>query len=232
MPAVTIHDILAQFREEELHNRILGDRFERLICRYLELDPLFADRFSNIWMWNEWPKKGNTGDIGIDIVAEERATGDFCAIQCKFYLPEHTLSKDDIDSYLNALGDKRFTTGIIVSTTDKWGANAEKSLLNRDKPVNRLRVQDLDDTHVADVARAVGLAVQWQGTGSAVLNVGTGQNHSVMELLAAAAKSSTPILEHQAPHPADVPATLASIRAVGAELGWQPRIFFPNVPDS
>jgi len=63
MSATTIHDILAQFREEELHNRHLGDRFERLICRYLELDPLFSDRFSNVWMWNEWPRKGNTGDI-------------------------------------------------------------------------------------------------------------------------------------------------------------------------
>ncbi|MCU0777517.1 MAG: restriction endonuclease [Akkermansiaceae bacterium] len=146
--SLTIHDILAQFREEQLYNRHLGDRFERLICRYLELDPLFADRFSNVWMWNEWPQKGATGDIGIDIVAEERATGEFCGIQCKFYLPDQTLSKNDIDSFLNALGDKRFTSGIIVSTTDKWGSNAEKSLQNRDKPVNRLRVQDLDDSPV------------------------------------------------------------------------------------
>jgi predicted helicase len=144
----TIHDILAQFREEELHNRHLGDRFERLICRYLELDPIFADRFSNVWMWNEWPKKGTTGDIGIDIVAEERATGEFCGIQCKFYLPDHTLSAPDLDSYFAALGDARFSSGIIISTTDKWGANAEKRLLNPTKPVNRLRVQDLDDSPV------------------------------------------------------------------------------------
>jgi len=73
MSVSTIHDILAQFRDEELHNRHLGDRFERLICRYLELDPIFADLFSNVWMWNECPKKGATGDIGIDIVAEEVA---------------------------------------------------------------------------------------------------------------------------------------------------------------
>ena len=46
--------------------------------------------------------------------------------------------------------------------------------------------QRRDLTHVADVARAVGLAVQWQGPGSAVLNVGTGQNHSVMDMLATA----------------------------------------------
>jgi len=73
-PSTFIHDILAQFREEAISNRDLGDRFERLICRYLELDPLFADRFSNVWLWNEWPHKG---DIGIDLVAEERATGEF-----------------------------------------------------------------------------------------------------------------------------------------------------------
>jgi hypothetical protein len=33
-------------------------------------------------------------------------------------------------------------------------------------------------------------------------------------------------------HPEDVPETLASIRADGAELGWQPRIPFPNGPVS
>ena len=48
MSATTIHDILAQFREEELHNCHLGENFERLICRNPELDPLFADRFSNV----------------------------------------------------------------------------------------------------------------------------------------------------------------------------------------
>ena len=148
MSVSTIHDILAQFRDEELHNRHLGDRFERLICRYLELDPLFADRFSNVWMWNEWPKKGKSGDTGIDIVAEERATGEFCGIQCKFYLPENTLSAPDLDSYFAALGDARFSSGIIISTTDKWGPNAEKRLLNPTKPVNRLRVQDLDDSPI------------------------------------------------------------------------------------
>ena len=39
MPATraTIHTVLAQFREEATSNRDLGDRFERLLCRYLEL---------------------------------------------------------------------------------------------------------------------------------------------------------------------------------------------------
>ena len=113
---ITIHTILEEFREAATSNRDLGDRFERLICRYLELDPLYADRFSNVWMWNEWPQKGKVGDVGIDLVAQERATGEFCAIQCKFYLPDHTLSKEDIDSFFTASGKSIFTSSMIVST--------------------------------------------------------------------------------------------------------------------
>ncbi|MDD5263026.1 MAG: DEAD/DEAH box helicase family protein [Methylacidiphilales bacterium] len=144
----TIHDILEEFREAATSKRDLGDRFERLICRYLELDPLYADRFSDVWMWNEWPGKGNVGDVGIDLVAKERATGEFCAIQCKFYLPDHTLSKADIDSFFTAAGKEPFTSCMIVSTTDKWGKNAEDALANQSKPVIRLRVQDLDASPV------------------------------------------------------------------------------------
>jgi predicted helicase len=146
--SISIHDILDQFRKEALSNRELGDKFERLICRYLELDPLYADRFSNVWMWNEWPQKGNIGDIGVDLVAEERATGEICAIQCKFYLPDHYLDKGDIDSFFTTLGKKQFSSGIIVSTTDKWSSNAEHALSNQSKPISRLRVQDLDNSPV------------------------------------------------------------------------------------
>ena len=92
--------------------------------------------------------------------------------------------------------------------------------------------QRRDLTHVADVARAVELALRWRGPGSLVLNVGTGRNHSVMDMLDAARRTATPLVVHQAPHPADVPETLASITAAGVQIGWQPRIFFPDGADS
>lgn len=144
MAKSSIHDVLAQFREAATSNRDLGDRFERLICRYLELDPIYAERFSNVWMWNDWPRKGNVGDVGIDVVAEERATGEFCGIQCKFFLPEHTVAKEDIDSFFTALGHPLFTSGLIVSTTDRWGKNADHAIQHQTKPVTRLSVHDLD----------------------------------------------------------------------------------------
>ena len=99
--------------------------------------------------------------------------------------------------------------------------------------------QRRDLTHVSDVARAVELALRWPGPGSAVLNVGTGRNHSVMDMLEAVAALHfpgvgstpfTPVVEHQTAHPADVPETLASLERVWLELGWRPRIFFPKVP--
>ncbi len=144
---ITLDTILEQYRQEARSNRDLGGRFERLILRYLQIDPLYSDRFSDVWMWNDWPDKENMGDVGIDLVARERTTGEFCAIQCKFYLPEHTISKQDLDSFFTALGKRAFSTGLIVSTTDLWGKNAEDAL-NQSKPVTRLSIHDLASSPV------------------------------------------------------------------------------------
>jgi hypothetical protein len=81
----TIHEILAEFRDAATSNRDMGDKFERLIASFLVTDPLHSERFSDVWLWTEWPGRGNQPDTGIDLVAKERATGEFCAIQCKFF---------------------------------------------------------------------------------------------------------------------------------------------------
>lgn len=141
-----IHDILDYFREEALHKRDLGDKFERLIAAYLTKDPYYANHFSDVWLWMEWPKRGNQPDTGIDLVAQERATGDFTAIQCKFLDPAYNLQKEDIDSFFTASGKAPFTQRLIICTTDKWSKHAEEALKNQNTPVNRLRVQDLDES--------------------------------------------------------------------------------------
>jgi hypothetical protein len=88
--------------------------------------------------------------------------------------------------------------------------------------------QRRDLTHVSDVARAVELALHWPGPGSDALNVGTGRNHSVLDMLADAAKSAaettktlhfpgsdftnfTPPVTHGMTHPVDMPEMPASI---------------------
>ena len=151
----TIHTILEEFRQLATSNRDLGDKFERLIANYLVTDPQYKNLYSDVWLWGEWQYRSGM-DIGIDLVARERDTGDYCAIQCKFYNPDSTLQKGDIDSFFTASGkrfgtnegEKTFTSRLIVSTTDKWSKNAEEALQNQQIPVNRLRVQDLADSPV------------------------------------------------------------------------------------
>ncbi|ENO78987.1 type III restriction enzyme, res subunit [Thauera sp. 27] len=133
----------------------MGDKFERLIANYLLTDPQYADRLAEVWLWSEWPDRSGM-DVGIDLVARERGTGDYWAIQCKFFDPGYALQKADIDSFFTASG-KRFTTNqgersfahrVIVSTTDKWSSNAEKALENQTIPVSRLWFKDLAESPI------------------------------------------------------------------------------------
>lgn len=144
----TIHEILIRLAESSLSNWDKGDRFERLMVAYLKTDPLYANRFSDVWQWAEWPDRVTGQDTGIDIVAQERETGEFCGIQCKFYDHLHTLQKADIDSFFTASGKKPFTSRIIISTSDDWSKHAEEALAEQHIPVTRIRVQDLDESGI------------------------------------------------------------------------------------
>ncbi len=144
----TIHDILAEFREVATSNRDQGDKFERLIAGYLATEPQYRERFSDVWMWSDWPGRGNQPDTGIDLVAKERNTVGLCAIQCKFYDPKHRLEKEDLDSFFATSGKHPFTSRMIVSTTDNWSKHAEELLNNQQVPVNRIRAQDLENSAV------------------------------------------------------------------------------------
>ena len=131
---VTIHELLEEYRKRISNNRDLGTSFERLIKSYFQLDPLYSTKFKNVWLWNEW--KGRWGqDCGIDLVAEN-VEGEYFAIQCKFYASDYDIKKGDIDSFftesgrkfkLEGKGSQSFSYRIIVSTSDHWTENAEKS---------------------------------------------------------------------------------------------------------
>ena len=103
-----------------------GRLFERLMKAYFEQDPLYRDRFSQVWLWYEWAatRHGFDGaDTGVDLVAEEQEGG-YCAIQCKCYAPGTRISKADLDSFIAASAREPFTARIVVDTGDEWGTNA------------------------------------------------------------------------------------------------------------
>ncbi len=152
---MNFQDLLHELAEATRTNRDKGTQFERLIANYLMTDPQYADRLAEVWLWSEWPHRWDT-DVGIDLVARERGTGDYWAIQCKFYEATHSLQKADIDSFFTASG-KRFATNdgersfshrIIVATTDKWSKHAEDALANQTIPVSRLWIRELADSPI------------------------------------------------------------------------------------
>ena len=92
--------------------------------------------------------------------------------------------------------------------------------------------QRRDLTHVSDVARAVALAISWEEPGQHIFNIGTGRNHSVLDMLACVSQLTnfTPEVEYQPANPADVPETLASPTKSMECLGWEPLVRFPEAP--
>ena len=83
-----------------------------------------------------------------------------CAIQCKFYEPDHTVSKADIDSFFTASGKGGFTRRMIISTTEKWGPHAEEALEDQQIPVTRIGLADIAESPVDWRIPAPGMAVE------------------------------------------------------------------------
>src|SRR6185437_3774950 len=104
--ASTIYDILTELSTSATGNREKHDQFESLILEFLKADPLCSGRFEHLWLWNDWPGRTGNPDTGIDIVAQEQGTGEYCAIQCKFYASTYKLQKADIDSFVTASGNE------------------------------------------------------------------------------------------------------------------------------
>ncbi|WP_217621370.1 DEAD/DEAH box helicase [Streptomyces lunaelactis] len=144
-----MHDVLKMIRDSSDTNRDRGTRFEQLMVQYLRTDPQWTQQFSQVWMWADWPgTESDKRDVGIDLVAQDRETGGFCAIQCKFYEPQHTVQKADIDSFFTASGKGNFTRRMIISTTEKWGPNAEGALEGQQIPVTRIGLAEINDSPV------------------------------------------------------------------------------------
>jgi len=148
MTAQTFADVFDDLYFSATSQRDKGTKFERLLKRYLQVEPKYSDQFSQVWLWQEWPDRNGLVDTGIDLVAEDRYTGDLVAIQAKFYDPARPLPKQSIDSFFTELGKAPFTGGMIVSTTDNWSKHAEAALLNQSKPIQRIRLKDFEESTI------------------------------------------------------------------------------------
>jgi predicted helicase len=142
--SASIYEVLDELRGQSTSEADKGSKLEQLIAEFLRTDPVYAEQFSDVYLWQEWPERDGKHDTGIDLVAVDRLTGGNVAIQCKFYAPGSTIGKADIDSFLSASGKEGFAQRIIVSTTDRWNAHAEDAIQGQQVPVRRIGLADLE----------------------------------------------------------------------------------------
>ena len=160
----SVEQIVSDIRARARSNSERGSLFEKLMLGFLTTDSVYADRFSQVWLWKDWPGRAGRPDTGIDLVAEERDGSGLCAIQCKFYEPHHTVRKEDIDSFFTASGKGVFTRRMIISTTDKWSVHAEEALDDQQIPVTRIGLADIANSAVEWHLPAEGIGHEVQMT--------------------------------------------------------------------
>ena len=135
-------DHIRSIADTEAHK---GRLFERLMKAYFRKDPVYRDRFKEVWLWSEWAQRqpGFDGtDTGIDLVAEE-VGGGYCAIQCKCYQPGTRLQLSHLNNFIAASARDPFTRRLFVDTGDEWGPNARKTVIGLKPECQVLRFGDL-----------------------------------------------------------------------------------------
>ena len=150
--------ILAKYRRQSSSERDKGNRFERLMRAFLLTVPEYTGKFRDVWLWNDFFGKNDLGglDTGIDIVAQT-VEGEYWAVQCKCYQDDTYIDKPAVNSFLatssRTFRDKNGTTigfahCLWISTTNKWGLNAENAIRNQQPAVTRINLYDLQQAQV------------------------------------------------------------------------------------
>lgn len=152
MPRTTDNDafdgLLRRLYRNALDERDKGSKFERLMRSYFMTDPAYASDFTKVWLWDDYPARGSRVDIGIDLVAERR-DGTRVAIQTKFYDPDRTISKANLDSFISASATQEFSERMFVSTSLKgFGKNAKALIETLEKPFTHLGLTQLYDAPI------------------------------------------------------------------------------------
>lgn len=155
---MSFQTVLEKYRKLSFSERDKGDRFERLMQAYLLSEPQYSGKFSNVWMWNDFPGRKDFGgkDVGIDLVAKTKE-GDYWAIQCKCFQETSSIDKKAVDSFLSTssrtfIDDNLQTIGFAhrlwISTTNKWGGGALETIRNQNPRVSRINLSNLQESPV------------------------------------------------------------------------------------
>ena len=146
--------ILAQYRAKSFSERDKGARFERVMTAFLKTYPPYRGVIKRIWLWKDFPYRQSISgqDVGIDLVALT-VDGEYWAVQCKCWDESAYIDKPAVDSFLSASGKTfidnegrtgRFALRLWISTTNRWGSEAENAIRNQRPEVKRIGLAELE----------------------------------------------------------------------------------------
>ncbi|WP_426718430.1 DEAD/DEAH box helicase [Corynebacterium auriscanis] len=151
----TFTEVLTQLRDNQPQAKY-GIAFEKLMVNFFRTAPTLAEQFDEVRRWKDWRYNGGKADTGIDLVARRADDHRWVAIQAKFYKPTTSIQKQHIDSFFEASGKsfetengrEHFAHRYIISTTDRWSANAEDALANQMIETSRIGMADIANAPV------------------------------------------------------------------------------------
>lgn len=143
---------LATIRKQASNTTELGNAFERLAKVFLENDATQIQQYIKVWHYEDWAKEHDgysAKDIGIDLVAKLRDEEGYCAIQCKFYEADHSISKSDLDSFISASSTNDFTRLMLIDTsTQPIGKHAQSVFDKISQEYIRIQLSELEESRI------------------------------------------------------------------------------------
>jgi len=199
-----------------LDSNIKGKQFEIIAKWFLENDPEWQAKVSQVWLWDDYPQRWGP-DRGIDLVCQFK-DGTHWAVQAKCYHPDYALKKADIDSFLSESNRQEISGRILIATTNKLGAGAKQVIQAQEKPtvcvlLNHLenstlefptRVEDLYQVqprekptprpHQTEAINAMVQGLATADTGQLIMACGTGKTFTALWINEALQAATTLVL--------------------------------------
>ena len=137
-----INSIRQEFGEQDA-----GKKFEVFCKWFLENDPEWSKKVDKVWLWDEYPNKWQRRDLGTDLVFKDD-DGLIWAVQAKCYDEKYPTTKDDMNSFLADSGRKKVDRRLWLQTTNKMATEASNTLIDQDKPVTIVNLNNFRDAQI------------------------------------------------------------------------------------
>ena len=121
-----------------------GEQFEHFVKEFLKSDLYnWKSKVKTVWPFKDAPINWGT-DRGTDLIFED-FEGRYWAVQAKNYASEHSVTKEDVDSFLSDSNRSIIHKRLLIISTNNIAKSGLKTINYQEKKVVVFRLQDFED---------------------------------------------------------------------------------------